>query len=64
MIADPNDGRRCSRCWRQDRCPTPEACELAEQERAERSAWVDFGLAVMLLAALLTVILAMTWVRP
>jgi len=65
VIADPNEGpQACSRCVHLGACPTPDACELAEEERSRRASWRDFGLAVMLLAALLTVILAMTWGRP
>ena len=34
VIADPNDGpRTCSLCEHLGACQSPEACELAEQER-------------------------------
>ena len=57
MIADPNDGRRCSRCWHLPECPTPQACEQAEQDRTDRAAWRDFRVAEARIAVLAVVIL-------
>ena len=59
MIADPTDGRRCSRCWHLPECPTPQACEQAEQDRIDRAAWRDFRIAAALMAVLAVVILAL-----
>lgn len=64
MIADHHEGRpACSRCVRLGACPTPQACEQAEIDRAERAAWRDFRVAAALIVALAVVILAMTWGR-
>lgn len=59
MIADPNDGRprACSRCLHRYACPTPQACEQAEQDRNDRAAWRDFRIAAALMAVLAVVIL-------
>ena len=59
MIADPNDGRLCSRCERAGQCLTPQACEQAEQDRIDRAAWRDFRIAAALIAVLAAVILAL-----
>lgn len=65
MIADPNEGpRTCGWCEHLMRCPTPEACELAEQERNDRAAWRDFRIAAALIAVLGVVILVLTHWSP
>lgn len=46
----------CSRCARLDRCPTPQACELAEQERMSRAWQRDAIVAGLLLVAVLLVV--------
>lgn len=63
MIADPNDGpRTCSRCLHRYACPTPQACEQAEEERTRRASRRDFLVAAVLLAVLGT-LLILNW-RP
>ena len=58
MIADPHDGpRTCSRCMHRYACPTPQACERAEEDRIRRRGWRDFTLA----AALIAVVLFTLW---
>ncbi len=53
MIADPHDGpRTCSRCVHRYACPTPQACEQAEEDRTRRASRRDFLVAAVLLAAL------------
>ena len=65
MIADPHEGpRTCSRCVRLGACPTPVACELAEEERTRRAAWRDFRIAAALIAVLGVVILVLTHWSP
>lgn len=61
MIADPNDGRRCSRCEHLMRCPTPQACELAEEERRRRASRRDLIAAVALLLAVLGTLALINW---
>ncbi len=59
MIADPHDGpRTCSRCAHLAECPTPQACEQAEEERRSRSALRDVAIAAALIAV---VLLALYW---
>lgn len=63
MIADPNEGpRTCSRCVHRYACPTPQACEQAEEERTRRASRRDFLVAAVLLAVLGT-LLILNW-RP
>lgn len=62
MIADPHEGpRTCGWCEHLHRyaCPTPQACEQAEQDRIDRAAWRDFRIAAALMAVLAVVILAL-----
>lgn len=62
MIADPNEGpQACSRCVHLGACPTPQACEQAEQDRNDRAAWRDFRIAAALIAVLGVVILVLNW---
>lgn len=62
MIADPHEGpRTCAQCEREGRCPTPQACERAEQDRIDRAAWRDFRIAAVLIAVLAVVILVLNW---
>ena len=64
MIADPHEGpRTCSRC-EPGQCPTPQACEQAEQDRIDRAAWRDFRIAAALIAVLGVVILVLTHWSP
>lgn len=65
MIADPHDGpRTCSRCEHSGRCPTPQACEQAEEERARRRGWRDFTLAIALIAVVLGTLALINWRTP
>jgi len=65
MIADPNDVRQaCSRCVHLGECPTPQACELAEEERRRRSSRRDLIAAVVLLLAVLGTLLIINWRAP
>ena len=50
----------CAQCEREGRCPTPQACEQAEQDRIDRAAWRDFRIAAVLIAVLAVVILVLT----
>ena len=62
MIADPHEGRpACSRCVRLGACPTPVACELAEEERTRRASKRDLLVALALLAALVGTLLIFNW---
>ena len=61
MISEVPRPPICSRCARLDRCPTPQACELAEQDRIDRAAWRDFRIAAALIVALAVVILVLNW---
>ena len=64
MIADPHDGpRTCSRCAHLAECPTPQACEQAEEDRTRRASRRDFLVAAVLLAALVGTLLILNW-RP
>lgn len=57
MIADPHDGpRTCSRCAHLAECPTPQACEQAEEERRSKSALRDVAIAAALIAVVLLVL--------
>ncbi len=57
MIADPNEGpRTCSRCAHLAECPTPQACEQAEEERRSKSALRDVAIAAALIAVVLLVL--------
>ena len=65
MIADPNDGpRTCSRCVHRYACPTPQACERAEEDRARRASRRDFLVAAVLLVAVLGTLLILNWRTP
>ncbi|MBP6778555.1 MAG: hypothetical protein KA151_15030 [Piscinibacter sp.] len=65
MIADHHEGRpACSRCVRLGACPTPQACEQAEQDRIDRAAWRDFRIAAVFIALLGVVILVLTHWSP
>lgn len=65
MIADPNDGpRTCGWCEHLMRCPTPQACELAEEERRRRSSRRDLIAAVVLLLAVLGTLALINWRAP
>ena len=58
MIADPHEGpRTCGWCEHLGKCPTPQACERAEEDRIRRRGWRDFTLA----AALIAVVLFTLW---
>lgn len=62
MIADPNEGpRTCGWCEHLMRCPTPQACELAETERRRRSSRRDLIAAVALLLAVLGTLALINW---
>lgn len=64
MIADPHDGpRTCSRCAHLAECPTPQACEQAEEDRTRRASRRDFLVAAVLLVAVLGTALILNW-RP
>ncbi len=64
MIADPHEGRpACSRCVRLGACPTPQACEQAEEDRTRRASRRDFLVAAVLLVAVLGTALILNW-RP
>lgn len=55
----------CSQCEHlHGGCPTPQACEQAEQDRNDRAAWRDFRIAAALIAVLGVVILALTHWSP
>lgn len=57
MIADPHDGPpSCSRCVHRYACPTPQACEQAEEERRSKSALRDVAIAAALIAVVLLVL--------
>lgn len=57
MIADPHEGRQaCSRCAHLAECPTPQACEQAEEERQGRRALRDVAIAAALIAVVLLVL--------
>ena len=61
VIADvPRPPIICWRCARLDSCPTPQACEQAEQDRIDRAAWRDFRVAAALIVVLGVVILVLT----
>lgn len=61
MIADPNDGpRTCSRCVHRYACPTPQACERAEEDRARRASR-RLLVAAVLLVAVLGTLLTLNW---
>ena len=57
MIADPHDGPpTCSRCLHRYACPTPQACEQAEEERQGRRALRDVAIAAVAIAAILLIL--------
>ena len=57
MISDPNEGpRTCSRCEHSGRCPTPQACEQAEEERQGKAALRDVAIAAAAIAAILLIL--------
>jgi len=65
VIADPNDGpRTCSRCVHRYACPTPQACEQAEEDRTRRASRRDFLVAAVLLVAVLGTALILNWRTP
>ena len=65
MIADPHEGpRTCSRCVHRYACPTPQACEQAEEERTRLAAWRDFRISAALIAVLAAVILILHYWSP
>ncbi len=65
MIADPYDGPpSCSRCAHRYACPTPQACEQAEEQRTRRASRRDFLVAAALLVAVLGTALILNWRTP
>lgn len=57
LIADPHEGPpTCALCEHLGRCPTPQACEQAEEERRSRSALRDVFIAAALIAVVLLVL--------
>ena len=64
MIADPHEGPRTCGWCEPGQCPTPQACEQAEQDRIDRAAWRDFRVAAALIVVLAVVILALTHWSP
>jgi hypothetical protein len=64
MIADPNEGQRCSRCWHLPECPTPQACEQAEEDRLDRAWKRDLILALAAIAAVGGTLLIINWRAP
>jgi ferric-dicitrate binding protein FerR (iron transport regulator) len=65
VIADPHEGpracRTCGWCEHLMRCPTPQACELAEEERRRRASRRDLIAAVALLLAVLGTLALINW---
>ena len=65
MIADHHEGRpACSRCVRLGACPTPQACEQAEEQRTRRASRRAFLVAAALLVAVLGTALILNWRTP